>query len=54
MAPIYERLVGTLRESPGEEETSEFFKDLTTKMMALWAYADHQGMDQVSSSWPAF
>jgi hypothetical protein len=33
MAPIYERLVGILKESPGEEETSEFFKDLTTKML---------------------
>lgn len=26
MSPIYERLVGILKESPGEEETSEFFK----------------------------
>jgi hypothetical protein len=33
MSPIYERLVGILKESPGEEETSEFFKDLTTKML---------------------
>jgi hypothetical protein len=33
MAPIYERLVGILKENPGEEETSEFFKDLTTKML---------------------
>lgn len=33
MSPIYERLVGILRESPGKEETSEFFKDLTTKML---------------------
>lgn len=33
MAPIYERLVGILKESPGEEQTSEFFKDLTTKML---------------------
>jgi hypothetical protein len=33
MSPIYERLVGILKESPGEEETSEFFRDLTTKML---------------------
>jgi hypothetical protein len=33
MAPIYERLVGILKESPGEEQTSEFFKYLTTKML---------------------
>jgi hypothetical protein len=33
MAPIYERLVGILKENPGDEETSEFFKDLTTKML---------------------
>jgi hypothetical protein len=33
MAPIYEQLISTLKENPGEAVVAEFFKDLTTKLV---------------------